>query len=108
MVPEDSSAARMPRPGATIASATLFNSARFIGASFVTSWSQLSQTWPGFCRLFARLQRAGSLLPQYLHTRQRLAFEPLQEGAARGRHIGEPPGHPGRVEGGDRIATARH
>ena len=35
MVPEDSSAARMPRPGATMAAATLFNSARFIGASFV-------------------------------------------------------------------------
>src|SRR5436305_1043780 len=33
MVPEDSSAARMPRPGATMALATLFSSARFIGAS---------------------------------------------------------------------------
>jgi hypothetical protein len=29
----DSSAARMPRPGATIASATLFNSLRFIRPS---------------------------------------------------------------------------
>ena len=33
MVPEDSSAARMPRPGATMASATLFSSARFIVVS---------------------------------------------------------------------------
>src|ERR1039457_5455800 len=32
MVPVDSSAARMPRPGATMASATLFNSERFIAA----------------------------------------------------------------------------
>jgi hypothetical protein len=30
MVPVDSSAARMPRPGATMAVATLFSSARFI------------------------------------------------------------------------------
>jgi hypothetical protein len=33
MVEVDSSAARMPRPGATIASATLFNSARFMALS---------------------------------------------------------------------------
>src|SRR5579884_2109555 len=33
MVPVDSSAARMPRPGATIAAATLFNSLRFISPS---------------------------------------------------------------------------
>src|ERR1700761_7051069 len=33
MVPVDSSAARMPRPGATMASATLFNSATFIALS---------------------------------------------------------------------------
>src|ERR1700683_274896 len=35
MVPVDSSAARMPRPGATIASATLFNSVRFIGGNLL-------------------------------------------------------------------------
>src|SRR5262245_25669733 len=33
MVPEDSSAARIPRPGATIALATLLSSARFINSS---------------------------------------------------------------------------
>src|SRR5690349_6367122 len=33
MVPEDSSAARMPRPGATMALATLLSSARFINSS---------------------------------------------------------------------------
>jgi hypothetical protein len=34
MVPEDSTAARMPRPGATIGSATLLSSARVIALSF--------------------------------------------------------------------------
>src|SRR5689334_19904409 len=34
IVPEDSSAARMPRPGATMALAILFRSARFMDISF--------------------------------------------------------------------------
>src|SRR5215475_11068423 len=54
MVPEDSSAARMPRPGATMASATLLSSARFIVASVV-----MRQSFGRFCRLFASLAKGG-------------------------------------------------
>src|SRR5580704_14464839 len=44
MVPVDSSAAKIPRPGATMASATLFNSATFIALSrkkFTPDWSRI-------------------------------------------------------------------
>src|ERR1700738_4601265 len=71
MVPDDSSAARMPRPGATIASAILLSSARFIaGSSF-----------------FFPIH---SLHLENFHPRQAPAFHPFEESAARSRDIGKP------------------
>src|SRR5262245_31495802 len=46
MVPEDSSAARMPRPGATMASATLLSSARFMVSSIY--WAGAGPSWRRF------------------------------------------------------------
>ena len=43
----------------------------------------------------ARSAVAGPLSLQYLDARQRLAFHPLQERAAGGRHVGEPLGDAG-------------
>src|SRR5882724_10527474 len=51
MVPEDSSAARMPRPGATMALATLLSSARFMVSSISLAgrggpgWRQFLTGW---------------------------------------------------------------
>src|SRR5262245_32096764 len=115
MVPEDSSAARMPRPGATMASATLLSSARFIEGSVVLSVGggilpplHIFGKGPMAPRSisidFHRFPQSGGA--QHLDARQRLAFEPLQKGAAGGRDIGEPLGHAGAVERGDRVAAA--
>src|SRR3954467_3588289 len=92
MVLVDSSAARMPLPDATIASATLFSSSRFIG--FPPS---LPRARPG---------SFPSFLPQDLDTRQGLALQPFEESAAGSGYIGEAPGHAGGVERRHRIATA--
>src|SRR5271169_3629022 len=80
----DSSAARMPLPGFTMASATLFNAARFMASSFVS-------------RLF---------YPQGLDPLQGLSFQPFEEGAAGGRDIAEPLDHARMVQGGERVAAA--
>src|ERR1700720_1586211 len=48
----------------------------------------------------------GSSYPQYLDPGEGLAFEPFEEGAARGRHIGETVRDARLVEGGDRVAPA--
>src|ERR1700732_4469119 len=74
----------MPLPGITRALATLFNSERFMASSFVP----------------------GLLYPQGLDPRQGLSFQPLQEGAAGGRDIGEIFDHPRMMEGGERVAAA--
>src|SRR6476620_12060031 len=107
MVPDDSSAARMPRPGATMASATLLSSARFIAFSFVF----------GICVKFAASpccwQRGDdpkyrpSFCPEHLDPGQGFALQPFEEGAAGGRDVGEPPGHTGAVERRDRIPATR-
>src|SRR5262249_44122893 len=103
MGPEGSSAARMPRPGAPMATAVLLSSARFIAAS-----SHCSSVIPDFAvprRDWQRVRdrRFGSALmslssgAQHLDTRQGLALEPFEEGAAGGRDIGEALGHAGAV-----------
>src|ERR1700728_2246991 len=159
MVPVDSSAAKIPRPGATMASATLFNSATFIVLSrkkFTPDWSRiLSATydslspegggWGEGVRTseqklglpnplilsFSPLGRrdaarrherhlqplrlyrprfgsfvdfilcacgCGSLADQqHFHTRQGLAFERFQKGAARGRDMAQAAQAPGDV-----------
>src|SRR3979411_1314478 len=97
MVPDDSSAARMPRPGATMASATLLSSARFIAFSVVfeirVEFAANSRCWqrgddqkcrPSFC-------------PQHLYPWQGFALQPFEEGAAGGQYIGKPLGAHGRV-----------
>src|SRR4051812_42997244 len=57
-------------------------------------------------RLIAgHLPRAPTDLAQRLHARKLLAFEPFEEGAARGRDVGEIVGHTGGVERSDRIAA---
>ena len=45
---------------------------------------------------------------QYLDTRQDLALEPFEEGAAGGRHIGEALGDARKVERRHGIAAARY
>src|SRR5215207_1589483 len=49
-----------------------------------------------------------SPFPQRLHPRQRLAFEPFEEGAAGGRDIGELTGDTGVIQRRDGIAAACH
>src|SRR5690348_9972296 len=49
-----------------------------------------------------------SFLPQHLDAGQDLAFQPLQECAARGRDIGETVGDARGVERRDGVATARY
>src|SRR5262245_2965581 len=46
--------------------------------------------------------------PEHLDPRQRLAFQPFEEGAAGGRDIAEPPGRAGGIERRDRVAAACH
>src|SRR6185437_10119788 len=91
IVPEDSSAARIPLPGATIAFATLFNASRFMFPSIAIPLSP-----PGCLDLLAF---------EHLDTRQRLALEPFEERAASGRDIGEPVGAARRVQSCHRIAA---
>ena len=71
MVPEDSSAARMPRPGATMASATLLSSARFIVCLLMRSGF-----WPILAASARRWQSgmigSASFRPQHLDPRQAL------------------------------------
>src|SRR5476649_116323 len=86
MVPVDSSAARMPLPGATMANATLFNSSKFMLPSIAIK----------------------SFLPQHLDPRQGLALKPFQESAAGCGYISQPVDDAGDVERGHRVATARH
>src|SRR5437764_5042384 len=90
MVPDDSSAARIPRPGATIALATLLSSVRFI--------EPLLSSSPGDARLCF----------QDFDARQRLALEPFEKCAAGGRHISEPAADTGRIECRHRIAATGH
>ena len=91
MVPVDSSAARMPRPGATIASATLFSSARFIAVSSKFG----SQSGDAGLILYSRAAVWSLRYQQHFDARQRLAFQPFQEGAAGGRDIGQAAGDAG-------------
>src|SRR6202034_1678993 len=95
MVLVDSSAARMPRPAATIASATLFNSARFIVLS--------SGSLPTLCLIPAG---GGSRCHEHLDARQGLALQPFQKGAAGGGNVGEAAGDAGDVERRHCIAAA--
>src|SRR5262245_53615737 len=90
IVPVDSSAARMPLPGAVMATATLLSSARFIALSRILD----SLPVPLF-------------YPQNLDPRQRFALHPLEESAAGCGHVGQMVGHPGHVQGRDRVAAAR-
>src|SRR6266508_375245 len=108
MVPDDSSAARMPRPGATMASATLLSSARFITTS---SFALLIHRQ--FCRRFEPLQRVYRCIghssdPKYLDARQRFAFQPFEERAPGGRDVREPFGRASGIERGDRVTAACH
>src|SRR5579883_3117395 len=82
MVPVDSSAARMPRPGATIASATLCNSTRFIALS-----SMFGACGRHYASSAAR--RGSGKCFQHLHARQRLALQKFEERAAGGGDVGE-------------------
>src|SRR5215471_3084708 len=108
MVPDDSSAARMPRPGATMASATLLSSARFIATllhrcAFIDDFAASLRRWQRadrFCRPLCD--------PEHLDPRQRLALQPLEKGAASGRDISEPPGRAGGIERRDRVTAACH
>src|SRR6266545_5742507 len=111
MVPEDSSAARMPRPGATIASATLLSSARFIGSLHPVLVSiEFWRALPGTCRCFSRSQcetgGGGSFHPQDLHARQGLTLQPFKKCATGSRYVGEPPSHARGVERRHRVAAA--
>src|SRR3954451_743381 len=94
IVDELSSAARMPLPGCTIASAIFVSWSRFILSPLVLKSSA-----------FAAAQLR-PFLPKRLDSRQRLAFQPFQKRAARRRDIGEVVGDAGVVEGCDRIAAA--
>src|SRR6185437_11296624 len=87
MVPEDSSAARMPLPGATMARATLFSSSTFIALSDLTA--------------------SQSFYSQDLDPRQGLTLQPLQEGPAGCGYIGQAIGDAGDIERRHRVAAAR-
>src|SRR5712691_1027215 len=114
IVPEDSSAARMPRPGATMASATLLSSARFIEASVDPAISpailpSLDALGKGLLASpFISTAGTASSHFEHFHARERLALEPFEERAARGRDICEPLGHARGVERRHRIAAARN
>src|SRR5215831_18962508 len=129
IVPEDSSAARMPLPGATMASATLFNSSRFIAFSLsivvparaesVNPESRIPRiqntcTWlrvPGSRTALApRDGRSISRLfySQHLNSRQGLAFEPFQKCTAGGRDISQSIDYSRDLQRGYRIAAARY
>src|SRR5271168_3741578 len=120
MVLVDSSAARMPRPGATMAAATLFNSVRFIACSSIFDLDLVLEhdlfrkpvSTPDRVRgrLFrdhalSRIHYASSAgrggsrgCFKHLDAGQHLAFEPFQESAAGGRDIREAAGDAGGIE----------
>src|SRR5215471_19519114 len=101
IVPDDSSAAKIPRPGATIACATLFNSARFIGPSS----TPLSH--PDHSYSVGRRNGSAALLNlKYFDAGKRFAFHPLQERAARRRHVGQSFRDASRVERRDGVSAA--
>src|SRR5262249_9615381 len=115
IVPEDSSAARIPRPGATMASATLLSSARFICSLRGHSW-EICGILPVPCvvckgriasRLITTSELLQSLSPKHLDPRQRLALEPFEERTARCRDIGQAVRHSGGIERRDGVAAAR-
>src|SRR5438270_4414013 len=103
MVPVDSSAARMPLPGAVMALATLLRSARFIRPLLELEILELESLRfrPGRDE-----RRSASLLPQNLDPWQRFALHPFQEGAAGCGHICELFHDARHIEGGNRIAAA--
>src|SRR5919205_2242987 len=88
IVEELSSAARMPLPGCTIASATLVSWSRFIRL-------------PSFIEILSPTLARLRLFPKRLYARQRLALQPFEEGAARRRDIGE-------IVGDARVVERRH
>src|SRR6516164_4346015 len=99
IVPLDSSAARMPRPGATMASATLLSSVRFIARS-----SMCGSTAGSLCLTAGRGGSGGGF--KNLDAGQHLPLEPFKEGAARGRNISEAAGDAGQVERRHGVAAA--
>src|SRR4029077_19910082 len=111
MVPEDSSAARIPLPGTTIFRATFDNCSRFIVllpsrskaacrldalASFVLAASGAARP----------VEAPASCLAQRLYSRERLALKPFEKGATRRRDVSELPRDAGPVERRDRVAAA--
>src|SRR4249919_971202 len=96
IVPEDSSAARMPLPGATMACATLFNSSRFIFSSIASA----AVPPDGMC--------STSFYSQHLDPGQALTLEPFEKCTACGRDVGQPIGDPRNIECGDGVATTRY
>src|SRR5262249_56797089 len=107
MVPDDSSAARMPRRGATMASATLLSAARFIATSSIIAHSAVILP-PLYAIGKGRIALSSVTGPEHLDPRQRLALQPFEEGAAGGRDITQPPGRAGCIERRDRGPAARH
>src|SRR6266566_855210 len=108
MVPDDSSAARMPRPGATMAWATLLSSARFIATSSI-SWSihgDFAGSSRGWQRAIPPLRPPAD--SDHLDTRQSFTLQPFEEGTPGCGNVGEAIGRPGGVERGDRITAACH
>src|SRR5688500_7386431 len=99
IVPEDSSAARMPRPGATMASATLLSSARFMGTA------PCLFSVPLLRGLLPNPNPGSTAGAQRFHTRQLAPLEPFEERAAGGRHIGKARGHLRGIERCDRVAA---
>src|SRR5690349_10537836 len=91
IVAVDSSAARMPRPLATIAVATLFNSLRSIAPSSISPRRAAALFMLSRGRL-----RGGN--QQHFYARQCLAFQRFQERAAAGRHVRHPVLDRGKVE----------
>src|SRR5689334_20342818 len=87
MGPEDSAAARMPLPDATVASATSLRSARFIACSLIAG-VVIPKRMAGALGC-AALTRSELFLPQDLDAGQGLAFHPLQECTARSGNIGK-------------------
>src|SRR5215471_168255 len=68
MVPDDSSAARMPRPGATMASATLLSSARFIATllhrcAFIGDFAASLRRWQRADRFVVRYPTLSTSIP---------------------------------------------
>src|SRR5215831_10100470 len=97
----------MPRSGATMASATLLSSARFIATSSIIAHSAVILP-PLYAVGKGRIALSSVTGPEHLNPRQRLALQPFEEGAAGGRDISQPPGRAGCIERRDRVTAARH